>query len=268
MKLSNHDLQHFLSVAEAGARKGAEVLVKYWGKLTSYEEKSAMGDLVTQADKESEAVVLSYLKQHFPHHAFLGEETGFHEALNSDFVWAVDPLDGTTNYTHCYPMVCVSIGLIYKGKSVVGVVFNPILNECFLAAEGFGATLNGKKIHVSKTDQVANSLLGTGFAYDRRETLDNNYKEFVFMTQLSHGVRRAGAAALDLSYVAAGRLDGFWERGLQIWDMAAGVVIIEEAGGMVTSYDGGIFQIETGRILASNGIVHKELSQELVKAIC
>jgi myo-inositol-1(or 4)-monophosphatase len=163
-------------------------------------------------------------------------------------------------------MVSVSIGLLYQGKPIVGVVYNPIHNELFQAAEGKGATLNGNKIVVSKTENLSFSLLATGFAYDRKDTIDNNYTEFCHITHLSQGVRRGGSAALDLAYVAAGRLDGFWERGLKPWDISAGTILIREAGGKVTSYEGGPLILESGRILATNGIIHDKLIEELLNA--
>jgi myo-inositol-1(or 4)-monophosphatase len=161
-------------------------------------------------------------------------------------------------------MVAVSIGLIYRGTPIVGVVYNPILNELFQAARGQGATLNGTLIHVSKETALEKSLLATGFAYDRQRNPDTNYSEFCHITHISQGVRRAGAAALDLAYVGAGRLEGYWERGIKIWDMAAGVVIVEEAGGKVSDYDKGQLDLESGRILATNGIIHDALCSEIL----
>lgn len=180
-------------------------------------------------------------------------------------MWAVDPLDGTTNYTHQMPMACISIALLYRGKPIVGVVYNPFIDELFEAVTGMGATLNGINISVSTVQEICKSLLATGFAYDRLETPDNNYAEFCFLTSQTQGVRRMGSAAIDLAYVAAGRIDGFWERGLNIWDIAAGTLLVEEAGGRISSYENTPLQMNSGRILASNGHIHETMSAMLIK---
>lgn len=259
-------LKSFQAFAEETARKSGKILTKYWGKLSDIQQKSHTWDLVTEADKESEAIILDLIKKQYSGHAILSEEAGLYALEGSDYAWIVDPLDGTTNYTHQYPMVSVSIALAYRDKPIVGVVYNPILEEMFLASVGRGATLNGKPIHVSNVASLDLSLLSTGFAYDRNENSDNNYAEFCHLTQISQGVRRGGSAAIDLAYVAAGRLDGYWERGLKPWDIAAGVVIIQEAGGRVSSYEGADLAMETGRILTTNGRIHDDLIQELKKA--
>ncbi len=261
--MNENSVEHFLKIATEAAKSGGAILEQYWGKLISIQEKQFTWDLVTEADKKSEATILKILKNEFPSHTILAEESGLHSMKGTDYAWVVDPLDGTTNYTHQYPMVSVSIGLLHKGNPIVGVVYNPIHNELFQAAEGMGSTLNGNKISISKVDSLSHSLLATGFAYDRRDTIDNNYTEFCHVTHSSQGVRRGGSAALDLAYVAAGRLDGFWERGLQPWDIAAGVILIREAGGKVSSYENGPLIIESGRILATNGKIHELLSNEL-----
>lgn len=259
------DLQRFLDVATEAALAGGAVLKHYWGNLSSIEEKGRSGDLVTEADKAAEAEVLAVIRRHCPDHAILAEESGQLGQADAPLLWAVDPLDGTTNYAHQYPLCAVSVGLLVEGKPTVGAVYNPILDELFRAAKGLGATLNRRPIQVSKTQQLAQSLLVTGFAYDRRETIDNNYAEFCHLTQLTQGVRRGGSASVDLAYVAAGRLDGYWERGLSPWDLAAGVVLVEEAGGRVTAYDGSPLQLSSGRILASNAALHEAMAQELAQ---
>lgn len=259
------ELQSFLDIATEAALAGGAVLQSYWGKLESIEEKGRPGDLLTEADKASEAAVLNVIQRHFPNHAILAEESGVFGDQSNPFCWAIDPLDGTTNYAHQYPFFAVSIGLLINGVPSVGVVFSPFHNELFRAARGLGATRNRQPIHVSKTSELAKSLLVTGFAYDRRETPDNNYAEFCHLTHLTQGVRRGGAAAIDLAYVACGRLDGYWERGLSTWDLAAGVVLVEEAGGEVTAYDGSALNLPSGRILATNGHIHHELSVQLGK---
>lgn len=266
MKIDSAFLKKALEVATEAANAGGVVMKHYWGNLASISEKSSQSDLVTEADRLSEIQIKKLLRNHFPEHAILAEESGIDKLKESDFLWAVDPLDGTTNYTHQFPMVAVSIGLLYQNQPVMGVVYNPITDELFQAAAGAGATLNGKPIHVSTTAQLAKSLLATGFAYDRQETRDNNYPEFSYLTNRSQGVRRLGAASLDLAFVACGRLDGYWERGLQLWDMAAGIALVLEAGGMISAYDKSPFKWESGRILATNGKIHLPLSAALAEA--
>lgn len=257
-------LQLLLERATEAAQAGGAVLQRYWGRLTAIEEKSRQGDLVTNADRESEAAVLAVLRQYFPDHAILAEESGQIEGTVADYLWAIDPLDGTTNYAHQYPFYAVSIGLLFRGQPIVAVVYAPFLGELFQAARGSGAYCNGQPIRVSQTASLAQSLLVTGFAYDRHSTDDNNYAEFIRLTHLTQGVRRGGSAAMDLAYVACGRLDGYWERGLSAWDLAAGILLVQEAGGRVTAYDGGPLEIFSGRILATNGLLQGDLSQVLL----
>jgi myo-inositol-1(or 4)-monophosphatase len=260
------DIQNFLTVATQAAEAGGKVLQSFWGKLENVQEKTP-GNLVTEADTASERMVLDILKTAFPEHRILAEESGASGEITSSYVWAVDPLDGTTNYAHHFPVFSVSIGLLFEGQPIVGVVYNPITDELFTAGLGLGAflTQNGQSqsIRVSKTKQVADSLLATGFAYDRREVKDNNYAEFCHFTQVTQGVRRLGSAALDLAYVAAGRFDGYWERGLSPWDMVAGIVLVLEAGGQVSGYDQSAINIASGRVLATNGLLHEAMSQTL-----
>lgn len=264
MSRSTTELQIFLEIATEAALAAGAVLQSYLGKLDTITEKGRPGDLVTAADKASEAAVLDVLRRHLPNHAILAEESGKLGA-ESEYLWAIDPLDGTTNYAHQYPFFAVSIGLLIAGSPQVGVIFDPFHDELFRAAHGLGATCNRLPIQVSATAQLSKSLLVTGFAYDRRETADNNYAEFCHLTHLTQGVRRSGSASLDLAHVACGRLDGYWERGIAPWDIAAGVVLLTEAGGKVTAYDGSPLNIESGRILATNGHIHSSLSQELLQ---
>lgn len=258
-------LQIFLAIATEAALEAGAILQAYWGKLETVEEKGRPGDLVTAADKDAEAVILKILHRHVPDHAILAEESGQLGINTSEYLWAIDPLDGTTNYAHQYPMAAVSIGLLFAGTPQVGVIYNPFRDELFRAAKGLGATRNRRPIQVSPTADLSKSLLVTGFAYDRRETTDNNYAEFCYLTHLTQGVRRSGSASLDLADVACGRLDGYWERGLSPWDIAAGIVLVEEAGGKVTAYDGSPLAIASGRILATNSQIHDHLSQELLQ---
>ncbi|MCT7981402.1 inositol monophosphatase family protein [Laspinema olomoucense] len=263
MSHSPEQLQIFLDIATEAALDAGAIVQSYWGNLNAIEEKGRPGDLVTAADKASEKAILEVLRRHVPDHGILAEESGKLGDSSSQYLWAIDPLDGTTNFAHQYPPFGVSVGLLIDGIPQVGVVFDPFHNELFRAAKGLGATRNRQPIRVSQTVELRNSLLVTGFAYDRRETPDNNYAEFCHLTHLTQGVRRSGSASIDLCYVSCGRLDGYWERGLSPWDLAAGVVILSEAGGKITAYDGSPWKIESGRILATNGKLHESLSQEL-----
>jgi myo-inositol-1(or 4)-monophosphatase len=261
---SPDQLQIFLAIATEAALAAGTVLQDYWGNLNTIEEKGRPGDLVTEADKAAEDAIVKILHRHVPDHTILTEESGQLGDGEGRYLWAIDPLDGTTNYAHQFPMSAVSIGLLMDGIPQVGVIFDPFRQELFRAAKGLGATRDRRPIRVSNTVELGKSLLVTGFAYDRRQTVDNNYAEFCYLTHLTQGVRRSGSAALDLAYVACGRLDGFWERGLSLWDMAAGVVLVEEAGGQVTAYDSSPLQLQSGRILATNRHLHASLSRELM----
>lgn len=244
---------------EAGAllrdRVGTELDVDHKGTI----------DLVTDVDRASEAMIVARLREEFPHHRIVGEEGTAEDASKSGgFGWLIDPLDGTTNYAHGYPHFAVSIALECGGEPLLGVVYDPMRDELFAAARGRGATLNGTALHVSGTEVLIRSLLSTGFPYDlsQRRASDALWQAFNGQVQ---GVRRDGAAALDLCYVAAGRTDGFWERPLNAWDMAAGVVIVREAGGTVTSLTGGPHEIHDHQVLATNGRVHREMT-EIIRA--
>jgi myo-inositol-1(or 4)-monophosphatase len=263
MRLDKIPLQNWLDVATEAVLAAGAILEDLWGNLETVQEKGLAGDLVTEADRKAESLILDVLERHCPHHAILAEESGYQGEQQSTYLWAIDPLDGTTNYAHSYPISCVSVGLMVEGVPQLGAIYNPFRRELFRAAKGLGATLNRRPIQVSASPTLAKSLLVSGFAYDRRETLDNNYAEFCHLTHLTQGVRRSGSAALDLTDVACGRLDGYWERGIKAWDITAGVVILEEAGGKVTAYDQSPLDITSGRILATNGLIHGELSQAL-----
>lgn len=254
-----------LDFVRATALKAAEaagnILREKIGKLGNIDYKSAF-NIVTEADKASEDEIIRIIRQQFPDHQILGEESGAHTS-NSKQRWLVDPLDGTTNYAHAYPFFCISIGFEDDGKLVFGLVYNPINNELFIAERGKGAFLNERKITCSKVASLSESLLATGFPPDTRHAKLSNMREFQTLTDLCHGVRRDGSAALDLCFVAAGRLDGFWEFKLSPWDLAAGIIIIEEAGGKVTSPEGGAFELNSGHVLASNALIHNEMVNAL-----
>ncbi|HAC63891.1 MAG TPA: inositol monophosphatase [Cyanothece sp. UBA12306] len=264
---SQNELEIFLDIATEAVMTAGVILEDLWGQLEKIEEKGRPGDLVTEADKKAETAVLNILNRRVPHHQILAEESGLLGMEKSDFLWAIDPLDGTTNYAHGYPVSAVSVGLLIEGIPQVGVIYDPFRQELFRGAKGLGATLNYRPIQVSSTTQLNQSLLVTGFAYDRRETKDTNYPEFCYLTHLTQGVRRAGSASLDLANVACGRLDGYWERGLSPWDIAAGIVILQEAGGKITAYDGSALIIESGRLLATNGNIHQSLILALDEAL-
>ncbi|MDT7688914.1 MAG: monophosphatase [Acidobacteriota bacterium] len=246
-----------LNFAIQTARDAGRVLAEKFGRALQVSNKGDI-DLVTEADVASERLIIERIRSYHPRHAILTEESGdVAEAggADSEYKWVIDPLDGTTNYAHGYPIFCVSIALEHDGKVVVGVVYDPTRDELFAAERGEGATLNGRRIRVSDTDDFNRSLLCTGFPYDVRERGDfaRHFRNFIMRAQ---SVRRDGSAALDLAYVAAGRFEGFYEEGLRPWDVAAGVLLVEEAGGRVTHFDGSAFDIYTPPIAASNGLVH------------
>ncbi len=215
-------------------------------------------NLVTEVDKESERLIVERLLSRFPDHDIVAEECEYLQA-GSPCRWIIDPVDGTTNYAHAYPWFCSSIALEIEGELVAGVIYNPIYDELFTATKGEGAFLNGNRLSVSSRMPLSNSLLGTGFPYDCATDQANNFANFIAFQKSARGIRRAGAAALDLAYVAAGRLDGFWELKLKAWDVAAGVLMIREAGGVVTTFDGSTYDVFNDRIVASNGLIHDSM---------
>jgi myo-inositol-1(or 4)-monophosphatase len=241
------------------AREAGALLMGYFHRRVKIEYKGDV-DLVTEADRQSEALILSRIREQWPSHDVMGEE-GSRIQTGSDYLWYIDPLDGTTNFAHGFPVFCISLALEHKGKRVAGVVFDPTRDELFAAELGRGAYLNYNRIAVSKIDNLAECLVATGFPSHKRHKNPNIFF-YHQITLRTHGVRRAGSAALDLCSVAAGRVDGFWEFNLNPWDTAAGVLIAEEAGGRVSRFDGTSFQIDSRETLASNGLVHKALLAE------
>lgn len=222
-------------------------------------------NLVTEADKMSENLIIEAIRRNFPDHGILSEES---PAIldGSSMRWIIDPLDGTTNYAHGYPVFCVSIALEKDGEIILGVIYDPTRRDTFIAVRGEGAFLNGKRLAVSKTSDLTRSLLATGFPYDIRESKENNLDYFTMMAKEAQAIRRAGAAALDIAYVAAGRFDGFWELKLQPWDMAAGCLLIEEAGGKITDIFGKPWKLLSPNILVTNGLIHKQMMAVFKKA--
>ncbi|MEZ5360504.1 MAG: inositol monophosphatase family protein [Candidatus Zixiibacteriota bacterium] len=220
-------------------------------------------DLVTQVDVQAEKFITSQIKKAYPGHSILAEESG-ESIKQSPFLWIIDPIDGTTNYAHGYPAFCISIALAVDGKMTLGAIYDPVHDELFYAHRGQGAFLNRKRISVSTEKKLLHSLLATGFPYDIAESRIDNLENFGRMYKHSRGIRRGGSAALDLCYLACGRFDGFWELKLHPWDTAAGLVIVEEAGGKVTQIDGSEYSIYNNTILASNGRIHDQMSDILL----
>lgn len=257
------NIEKLLEVAKEAAFEAGEIQLSFFGKKKEIFHKSNESDLVTHADKLSEEKIMSIIHANFPEHVILGEETGRHGDQKSEYLWVIDPLDGTTNFAHNFPHFAVSIGLVKSGKIFMGVVYDVCKNELFWAAEGTGAYLNSEPIEVSKIDTLKKSLLATGFPYFKEKSLEENlvyFKEFIYNAQ---AIRRPGAAALDLCYVAAGRLDGFWELNLCPWDVTAGTCIVREAGGKVTNFDSEDFDSEIKNIIASNMIIHEQIKDTL-----
>jgi myo-inositol-1(or 4)-monophosphatase len=241
------------------AREAGSLLMEHFRQRVEIEYKGS-ADLVTIADRQSEALILERIRGHFPAHDVMGEE-GTRIETGGDYKWYVDPLDGTTNFAHGYPVFCVSLAVEHRGQRIAGVVYDPTRDEMFAAEKGSGAQLNGEPMRVSSTAKLAECLLATGFPSQKRHK-NPNIHFYHHLTLHSHGVRRAGSAALDLCNVASGRFDGFWEFNLNPWDTAAGVLMVEEAGGRVTDFSGGPFQIASRETLASNGLVHDALIAE------
>ena len=248
-----------LTPMQAMAREAGALLMHHFHEHVKIEYKGDV-DLVTVADRESETLILERIRKQFPTHDVIGEE-GARIETGSDYKWYVDPLDGTTNFAHGYPVFCVSLGVENHGQRVAAVVYDPTRDEMFAAEKGGGARLNEKSIHVSATENLAQSLVATGFPSKKRHK-NPNIHFYHQLTLRSHGVRRAGSAALDLCNVASGRFDGFWEFNLNPWDTAAGVLLVQEAGGTVTNFAGGEFDIDSHETLASNTLIHKPLLQE------
>ena len=249
---------NFLSVAWEAATVAGTLMREHWQKPKSIDYKGAI-DLVTSVDRECERRIVEVLRSYFPNHSILAEEETDWVGTEGSHRWIIDPLDGTTNFAHSYPQFCVSIALECNGEVIVGLVYDPLQGECFTAVKGEGATLNGAPMRISTVMELDKALLATGFPYDQREEADFYLNFFkAFMTR-SQGIRRNGSAALDLCYVACGRIDGFWEMKLRPWDTAAGALIVEEAGGRLSDLAGNKFSIWGKETLASNGAIHDEL---------
>ena len=256
----NLDSDSLLDIAWQAASAAGNVIRNSWQQPTRIEYKGAI-DLVTPVDRESERTIVDVIRHYFPDHSILAEEETVRHGSDSENRWIVDPLDGTTNFAHGYPQFCISIAFECRGSVILGLVYDPIRQECFKASLGKGATLNHAMIRTSPVHEVDKALLATGFPYDRREFADFYLRYFkAFMTRCQ-GIRRGGSAALDLCYVACGRLDGFWELKLKPWDIAAGALIVAEAGGRTSDFSGNPFTICGNETLASNRLIHEEMTQ-------
>ena len=252
-------MTRFGKVATRAALKAGKYIEKSLGKVKSVHYKGEI-NVVTNVDKKAEKIIVHAIKKAYPSHNFLAEENSY-PRKKSDFTWVIDPLDGTTNFLHGFPVFCVSVALAFKNKVIAGAIYDPIRNELFYAEKGMGAFLNGKKISVSNVKKLKKSLLATGFAYDVRKEADNNIDNFARFLKKAQAVRRAGSAAIDLCYVACGRFDGFWERGLHPWDIAAASLMVNEAGGKITGFTGSKFSIFDKEILASNSKIHSQMTK-------
>jgi myo-inositol-1(or 4)-monophosphatase len=245
-------------VLDQAIRAAGDVLLKHYCNLGTVESKGGI-NLVTVADREAEETIIRVIRKAYPDHQILAEESGHIQKGETDYTWIIDPLDGTTNYSHSFPIFCVSIGVVHQDEIIMGGVYNPFADEYFVAEKGKGAWLNNQPIRVSSVEALGRSLVVTGFPYDRRDNIDHYLRyirEFLFR---SHGVLRIGAAALDLCCVACGRLEGFWEEKLYPWDVAAGILIVREAGGTCTDFSGRPSSCYDASILATNGRVHQEM---------
>lgn len=251
-----------LNFAIETAREAGQILLEKFGRKINISKKGDI-NLVTEADLASEKHIIEKIRAHYPKHSILAEESG--EAnIGSDgaWKWVIDPLDGTTNYAHGYPCFCVTLALEHNREIVIGVTFDPTRDDLFAAEKGSGATLNNKPIRVSEAEELKDALLVTGFPYDAKGR-ENFARHFTGFTHKSRGIRRDGSAAIDMAYVACGRFDGFWEEGLNPWDVAAGVLLVEESGGRVSYYDDSKFSIYKPPICASNGLIHAEMLEVL-----
>ena len=249
----NHGTAKFLNAAWQAASAAGEIIRASWHQLRSIDYKGPI-DLVTSVDRAAEQSIVELLQREFPEHSILAEEETEITGNAKQYRWIIDPLDGTTNFAHGYPQISVSIALEFRKQIIVGLVYDPLRRECFRAAKGQGATLNGAAIRISSVRELDKALLATGFPYDLRENADLYLSLFKAFLTRCQGIRRAGSAALDLCYVASGRLDGFWELKLKPWDIAAGALIVAEAGGSLGDFSGKELSLSGNETLASNGI--------------
>jgi myo-inositol-1(or 4)-monophosphatase len=252
-----------LAIAQKAALEAGDMLKDGFGTTFRIDNKEGRHNLVTEYDHKAENHIISLIKAEFPHHIFLAEESGATGATAETVRWIIDPLDGTVNFAHSIPIFCVSIGAERAGELLCGVIYAPMTGELFTGVQGGGAFLNGQQIHVSETDKLDNAILVTGFPYNAWENPNNCIDHFSRFVRMGLPVRRLGSAAIDLAYLAAGRFDGYWEVSLNSWDVAAGKLLLQEAGGMMTQYNGTPHNLHKGTMLATNGRIHKEMSEVL-----
>lgn len=243
-------------------RQAGEIVRENYEEIMEVDRKSTAIDLVTDVDHAAEELLVSGIRSRYPEHAILAEE-GRGTGQRSEYQWVIDPLDGTVNYAHGFPMFSVSVALRHGKDAVLGIIYDPLRDELFAAEKDAGTTLNDERVHVSGTRQLCDSLIATGFPYDRATRTDNNVAEFSRLVTRVQGIRRAGSAALDMAYVAAGRLDGYWEQHLYPWDWAAGVLLVTEAGGKISDITGQPWSLDKVKIAATNGLIHTELINAL-----
>jgi len=251
-------MKQYVDFAMECAVEAGEFVIKKSGRMDSVSFKSYRSDLVTEMDKKCEALIKKNIKKKYPSHSILAEESGKSDR-KTDFRWIIDPIDGTTNFVQGFPMFAVSIALEYKNRSVVGVIYDPNTKELFHASEGKGAYLNGRRISVSEKSGLGNALLSSGYTYSYGKAWKKDMKLFIDMVEHCRSVRCLGTAAIEIAYVACGRLDGFWEASLCPWDFAAGVVLVREAGGKVSGFDGKELKNRMGDVIITNGRIHKEM---------
>jgi myo-inositol-1(or 4)-monophosphatase len=257
--MNNKLLSSLLETAVTGARLSGDIIIKNLGHLSAGDVRTKQAfDFVTKVDKWSESVIMQTIRKKFPNHLFLSEE-GLQQEETDDYRWIIDPLDGTTNYIHGYPVFSVSIALEYKRKIILGVIFDPLRDELFHAVKGRGAFLNNKPAQVSAVNNLANSLVATGFPFRKRDMIGPYLEAFKRVFSVVSDIRRAGSAAIDLAYIAVGRVEGFFELNLSPWDVAAGSLLITEAGGIITDFGGGGKYLSTGNIVAGSGHLHGEI---------
>jgi myo-inositol-1(or 4)-monophosphatase len=259
--MNRHPGEEFLITAVRAARISGDIILKNLGRLSASDIQSKQAfDFVTKVDRWSEAAIMKTIREKFPHHLFLSEET-LQQKGNGDYRWIIDPLDGTTNFIHGFPVFSVSVALEYKKEIILGVVFDPLRDELFHATKGSGTFLNNTKVRVSDTKTLENSLIATGFPFRKKEIIDHYLDAFKHIFEKVSDIRRAGSAAIDLAYIAAGRVEGFFELNLSPWDIAAGSLLITEAGGSITDFEGGEQYLLTGNLVAGNKKIHAEILQ-------
>lgn len=253
-----------LNIAVRAARAAGDLIVRYVDRIDSLKiSPKGRNDFVSEVDRKAEQEIVNILRKAYPNHAFLGEEGGRHGLPKGEFTWVIDPLDGTTNFLHGFPQFAVSIALLHKGRIECGVIYDPMRQELFTAKRGGGAALESRRLRVTQQKTFAGALLGTGFPFKDQRHNDAYFGMFRALMKDTAGIRRAGSAALDLAWVACGRMDGFWEIGLMPWDMAAGILLIQEAGGIVTDFEGGDKYLETGNVLTANPKLHALMEEAI-----